>query len=462
MKKLPIFFAAVLLGVFIQPISHAEIVDKNKPAYVWFSKCVDDKDLDCIESLGIVDSTGKFIPGKPTGYSRPTYTTGSVERKTMGYLNYTWKHPNETWELPGLTSEYGNSYVITEFSLVAGAGSWYDPASNTVFPPSKINSMRFALLAVPTIQGFAGDKWGIPLKNFTHSCVTQDFAQKMDCQRTANFPTDQKIQATLRFSWYRASQVQSNLRENSYAVEELGNGATRVTVSGKPMERPYFVDSPTLNRDVYTREQADTSTNQWEIQTQDSSDGYTPDKCKNTGLPIATGNMFSQTPPSWNAATGDLSVNVWAPHLDPTGAVYKGYYEGNFTKEYISCLWGISANKISDEFSVSITDLGTGTSQVATTSIVQTNTGVRLVASGFHYSKGEIKFVRRAVSSPQMPTTAPTSTPAPAMTVTPTPTPTATAKAAAATKVTITCVKGKLVKKVAAVKPVCPKGYKKK
>jgi hypothetical protein len=39
----------------------------------------------------------------------------------------------------------------------------------------------------------------------------------------------------------------------------------------------------------------------------------------------------------------------------------------------------------------------------------------------------------------------------------------AQAKAAAATKkTTITCVKGKLTKKVTAVKPVCPKGYKKK
>ena len=39
----------------------------------------------------------------------------------------------------------------------------------------------------------------------------------------------------------------------------------------------------------------------------------------------------------------------------------------------------------------------------------------------------------------------------------------AKAKAAAATKKkTITCVKGKLTKKVTAVKPVCPKGYKKK
>jgi hypothetical protein len=36
------------------------------------------------------------------------------------------------------------------------------------------------------------------------------------------------------------------------------------------------------------------------------------------------------------------------------------------------------------------------------------------------------------------------------------------AKAAALKKTTITCLKGKLVKKVKDVKPVCPKGYKKK
>ena len=38
----------------------------------------------------------------------------------------------------------------------------------------------------------------------------------------------------------------------------------------------------------------------------------------------------------------------------------------------------------------------------------------------------------------------------------------AEAKAAAAKKTTITCMKGKLMKKVSAIKPVCPKGYKKK
>ena len=38
----------------------------------------------------------------------------------------------------------------------------------------------------------------------------------------------------------------------------------------------------------------------------------------------------------------------------------------------------------------------------------------------------------------------------------------AATKAAALKKTTITCIKGKLVKKVTGAKPLCPAGYKKK
>jgi hypothetical protein len=50
--------------------------------------------------------------------------------------------------------------------------------------------------------------------------------------------------------------------------------------------------------------------------------------------------------------------------------------------------------------------------------------------------------------------------PAPTESATPAPSP--TAKPAAAKKTSITCVKGKTSKKVTAVKPTCPTGYKKK
>ena len=46
---------------------------------------------------------------------------------------------------------------------------------------------------------------------------------------------------------------------------------------------------------------------------------------------------------------------------------------------------------------------------------------------------------------------------------TPTPTPTPSASTKAPIKaVTITCIKGKMTKKVTAAKPKCPTGYKKK
>jgi hypothetical protein len=56
----------------------------------------------------------------------------------------------------------------------------------------------------------------------------------------------------------------------------------------------------------------------------------------------------------------------------------------------------------------------------------------------------------------------PTPTPTPVVTATATPMPTATATKAVVKATTITCVKGKLTKKVTAVNPKCPTGYKKK
>ena len=91
----------------------------------------------------------------------------------------------------------------------------------------------------------------------------------------------------------------------------------------------------------------------------------------------------------------------------------------------------------------------------------------------FIVKRGVLRFTPAAVVTPT-----PTPTPTPIPTPTPTPTPTESAvaspsptpsiaaptptKAAVAKKTTITCVKGKSVKKVTAVNPKCPKGFKKR
>ena len=76
----------------------------------------------------------------------------------------------------------------------------------------------------------------------------------------------------------------------------------------------------------------------------------------------------------------------------------------------------------------------------------------RFTASGFTFSQAKlsIKLKPKEAITPTAPTTPAAPAPAPATT---------TAKPKATT---ITCVKGKTTKKVTAVKPTCPAGFKKK
>ena len=70
---------------------------------------------------------------------------------------------------------------------------------------------------------------------------------------------------------------------------------------------------------------------------------------------------------------------------------------------------------------------------------------------------GALKLTKKVISSPS-----PTPAQAKPTTVMPTPAVTPAAPRAAVNKITITCVKGKIVKKVTGIKPSCPAGYKKK
>jgi hypothetical protein len=74
---------------------------------------------------------------------------------------------------------------------------------------------------------------------------------------------------------------------------------------------------------------------------------------------------------------------------------------------------------------------------------------LKMTAGGFTFSTPSIK-VKLSQEAP---------TPAPSASATPSPTPTVKP---VAKKITITCTKGKTTKKVTAIKPTCPTGYKKK
>ena len=139
------------------------------------------------------------------------------------------------------------------------------------------------------------------------------------------------------------------------------------------------------------------------------------------------GNMY------WDSYEEALVMSVGAPHYDVDGTVVEGWYEGAIRGRYVTSRFGIKPEQAAGNARLEIV-YADGQRKVATiTSKYDIATDwLYLKGYGFTYSSPQlmIKFGQP--------------------------------KTSVAVKKTITCVKGKTSKKVTAVKPVCPKGYKKK
>ena len=152
--------------------------------------------------------------------------------------------------------------------------------------------------------------------------------------------------------------------------------------------------------------------------------------------------LYSVFPPVWDEKEQTLSYRVGSLHLDHKGEIHRGHFNLAVPRDFAECLWG---NNLSGaRASVSITNVD-GTNNIATSSLTQDDQMVYFKVAGFTFSTPQIKVkIETAKSVP-----------------TPTPVTTPSAKPIAK-KITITCVKGKTSKKVTAVTPKCPTGYKKK
>lgn len=167
--------------------------------------------------------------------------------------------------------------------------------------------------------------------------------------------------------------------------------------------------------------------------------------CSQAGYTITSSNASSAGMPTMlNADT--LSYNVYAPHFKMDGiSVTEGFFEATIPVAWLDCKWPGNTLSKAAKIEISVID-EKGVRQVASSTALVKNGKLDIKIAGFHYSAPIIQI-----------------RPAPNEQAIATPTPSATlAQTSAAKPITITCVKGKSVKKVVAVKPVCPKGYLKK
>jgi hypothetical protein len=179
----------------------------------------------------------------------------------------------------------------------------------------------------------------------------------------------------------------------------------------------------------------------------DQSESFWNPTCADRGFTATMINAPMAGQPYWDYQKESLVFNIFGPHLTPLGQLNKGFFQVIFHKAWLDCRFPGNTLSTAAELKVSILD-EFGVPQVAVTNVKMKNELVEIYASGFHYSAPRIEVTRQGNKS----TVAAVKTSGYSdnweETITP-------------KKATITCAKGKVTKKVTAIKPVCPSGYKK-
>ena len=172
------------------------------------------------------------------------------------------------------------------------------------------------------------------------------------------------------------------------------------------------------------------------------SDECFADKTRLTGLVTTNAPFFESGPPKM--VDGVLNYVVAGPHHLADGkTLFKGVYDLSIRSDAARCIYKFTDAPLRAE--VSVTSADGSTQDIATESMTEKNGWIHLGAYNFHFSSPTVK-VKLIQDKPQVVTTPQTQQEKPAV------------QSPIKKSVKITCVKGKVTKKLTAKK--CPKGYK--
>ena len=162
------------------------------------------------------------------------------------------------------------------------------------------------------------------------------------------------------------------------------------------------------------------------------------------GLVTTSAMVYGAGPPTFK--DGALDYQVAGLHFNPDGTVFSGRYDLLMNKTIAKCMYGFGPNvPVYADVQLVNSD---GTARVTTAILSEDANWLKLGVYGITFSSPTVRIKLREVGS---------TTPTPSASASPSPSAT---KVAVAKKSTITCTKAKVMKRVTAVNPKCPNGYK--
>jgi len=462
-----------------------------------FTKCADVSDTNCIDSFSIKGSDGNLREGvfQRNWVPGPVFTGDKTRHIPTGYGPNTWTITNSKGEI----ETYALSVGVEGFFGRLAEKSIFNSFFAAIQPIKEVPRADVRRPIANVTNRADGDGPGSNLTFLEKGC---QIAEDGNCGYRLPFDLENTVVLKVRISQPVQGWLHGRMKDANISIVTAADSSQLLEIAAKPLTIPSlygwvkWTNLPQGVKDLYPVGSGGTGISYSDFTTTDlfsrtlltksevagdraikemnlwlpllndkaaamrtfwvaqSIKGELPIDSKNcvrgkgfSGVIGTNAAVYSDGPPTFDKEEQSLNYTVGASHLDSKGELFKGYYQLNLRSDVARCLYGFGSAPIQAKIEVSSSD---GTPTLATTVINENDGWLKMTAAGFTFSTPKIKVkLSQEVS-------------APAPTASPTPTPSAVAKPAAAKKTSITCIKGKTSKKVTAVNPTCPKGYKKK
>ena len=463
-------------------------------------RCATDTETNCVVGISAISPTGEEKTGN---YARNFPDSGFTDFPAAPEKNLPQGSTPSLWKIPGLINGGGTDEYLINFTLFGrignntdkfnfiGYSSFISPV--TVKPggygrfqkrdgrgKDQVECVRLALACGSEMLGRSADE--------TKICAS---IEEGACALKQSFPSGYRFKFKVRLSTSPTGWLHGRLKAPEVVILKTNSGID-LSVEGDPVvvpaigaTQPYAslpenirelykghygggsygdqgptgrrnqISQPAPDREAtfaeyalwkdYIKDKANASPSNWTVRTLDIASDTAEcfkDTSKFIGVVTTNAMMYSGGPPVFNKAAGTLEYKVGAPHLTSKGEVFKGSYDLQVNSEVARCLYKFTSAPI--QASISIVN-ETGENSVATTVVNEKDGWLRLAAYGFTFSTPIVKVTLTQAAPAPTPTATPTG-----------------AKPIAAKKTAITCIKGKTIKKVTAVNPKCPSGFRKK
>jgi hypothetical protein len=479
--------------------------------------CESNSDLDCVVGVTAISDSGKESVGKFERYSSPNHPNNFPADKRLGIPQGV---TGGIWSISDAPHAFGNEYVI--YARISGTvnslrgPTAYDDynLSSAIVPISTSKTSKRSV-----IWGCVQDKTLRPDtkantrcgpfydSNEGFRCVGPAGDDNDACLSPHAFPANTRFKLSIRFSKQPLGWIHGRLIDPNISITKDNLGYL-VTVEANPAKIPSFayaakfselpanVQSFWENVEQYCssdycgfrssnnygapmksqstslatlnygkqaleaiklylpliKDTAAANPSSWSWRTLSQREVNGSNNCFTDGVGVkgvvtTNASAYSAGPPTF--VDGELKYQVAAPHFQADGKVFKGDYTLVIDSKVARCLYKFSNAAVNATISV-VNDKGE--QSIATTSVSESDGWLKLVARNFEFSAPSISIKLSQESQTN-------SNPSISNNTT-----TAVKTQAIATPKTltrsITCTKGKTIKKVTGANPKCPVGYK--